>query len=247
MPSSSWAVPLLAAGAVWIMLIRIGWLDIDGLLTFRGKDGRGDWIRTSDLHTPSVMRYQAALRPDMAGASRQGHNSRQGPNGSPSGAATAKRQIGQVGWAGAERAARLARAVSARRADRLPGPGQSRLGRGAARHDHLPRRQWRPRRHHHAGGRAGPRLAPAATPARLRRARSRRAVHRLRLGRAAGLSQHADLVGSDAADDLVGADRRQMGYARRISRRPELRGPRNSAAPRRISPAVVRDPCRLRA
>src|SRR5437764_1168827 len=26
--------------------------------------GRGDWIRTSDLHTPSVMRYQAALRPD---------------------------------------------------------------------------------------------------------------------------------------------------------------------------------------
>ncbi len=30
-------------------------------------DGRGDWIRTSDLHTPSVMRYQAALRPDLAG------------------------------------------------------------------------------------------------------------------------------------------------------------------------------------
>ena len=29
-----------------------------------GKAGRGDWIRTSDLHTPSVMRYQAALRPD---------------------------------------------------------------------------------------------------------------------------------------------------------------------------------------
>src|SRR3546814_18104579 len=26
--------------------------------------GRGDWIRTSDPHTPSVMRYQAALRPD---------------------------------------------------------------------------------------------------------------------------------------------------------------------------------------
>ena len=30
----------------------------------RERDGRGDWIRTSDLHTPSVMRYQAALRPD---------------------------------------------------------------------------------------------------------------------------------------------------------------------------------------
>ena len=28
------------------------------------KAGRGDWIRTSDPHTPSVMRYQAALRPD---------------------------------------------------------------------------------------------------------------------------------------------------------------------------------------
>ena len=27
-------------------------------------DGRGDWIRASDLHAPSVMRYQAALRPD---------------------------------------------------------------------------------------------------------------------------------------------------------------------------------------
>jgi hypothetical protein len=32
--------------------------------TVHGKAGRGDWIRTSDLHTPSVMRYQAALRPD---------------------------------------------------------------------------------------------------------------------------------------------------------------------------------------
>ena len=30
------------------------------------EDGRGDWIRTSDPHTPSVMRYQAALRPDLA-------------------------------------------------------------------------------------------------------------------------------------------------------------------------------------
>jgi hypothetical protein len=30
-----------------------------------GKAGRGDWIRTSDPHTPSVMRYQAALRPDQ--------------------------------------------------------------------------------------------------------------------------------------------------------------------------------------
>jgi hypothetical protein len=28
------------------------------------KNGRSDWIRTSDPHTPSVMRYQAALRSD---------------------------------------------------------------------------------------------------------------------------------------------------------------------------------------
>ena len=27
-------------------------------------NGRGDRIRTCDPHTPSVMRYQAALRPD---------------------------------------------------------------------------------------------------------------------------------------------------------------------------------------
>src|SRR3954451_1507344 len=46
-----------------------------------GMAGRGDWIRTSDLHSPSVMRYQAALRPDLAGASRQGRRSRQGTAG----------------------------------------------------------------------------------------------------------------------------------------------------------------------
>ena len=71
-PISSPALPLgPPAGAAWTMLIRIGW-DIGDKLTFRVKiDGRGDWIRTSDLHTPSVMRYQAALRPDLARASRQ--------------------------------------------------------------------------------------------------------------------------------------------------------------------------------
>ena len=30
----------------------------------RGGDGRGDWIRTSDLLNPIQVRYQAALRPD---------------------------------------------------------------------------------------------------------------------------------------------------------------------------------------
>src|SRR3546814_8050648 len=34
----------------------------------RGKeDGRGDRIRTCDPQTPSLMRYQAALRPDLNG------------------------------------------------------------------------------------------------------------------------------------------------------------------------------------
>ena len=37
---------------------------------FKGKEktGRDDRIRTCDPHTPSVMRYQAALRPDRVGA-----------------------------------------------------------------------------------------------------------------------------------------------------------------------------------
>ena len=43
-------------------------LNMVGRLTLSRWGGRGDWIRTSDLHTPSVMRYQAALRPDRAGA-----------------------------------------------------------------------------------------------------------------------------------------------------------------------------------
>ena len=28
--------------------------------------GRDDWIRTSDPHTPSMVRYQAALRPETS-------------------------------------------------------------------------------------------------------------------------------------------------------------------------------------
>ena len=31
---------------------------------FVWKIGRDDWIRTSDPHTPSMVRYQTALRPD---------------------------------------------------------------------------------------------------------------------------------------------------------------------------------------
>ena len=43
-------------------------------------NGRGDWIRTSDPHTPSVMRYQAALRPDRgAVADAQGARLRPWP------------------------------------------------------------------------------------------------------------------------------------------------------------------------
>src|SRR4051812_22015806 len=57
-------------------------------------DGRGDWIRTSDLHTPSVMRYQAALRPDLAAASRQAQHSRQGA----AGGRVARRRRKRKGW-----------------------------------------------------------------------------------------------------------------------------------------------------
>jgi uncharacterized protein (TIGR02117 family) len=62
--------------------------------TVHSKAGRGDWIRTSDLHTPSVMRYQAALRPDwlahlgsaigqgkVAGGDRVGRRRRKGKSG----------------------------------------------------------------------------------------------------------------------------------------------------------------------
>lgn len=43
-----------------------GWCAPDGVKyrLCRGNLGRGDRIRTCDPHTPSVMRYQAALRPD---------------------------------------------------------------------------------------------------------------------------------------------------------------------------------------
>jgi hypothetical protein len=63
--------------------------------TVHSKAGRGDWIRTSDLHTPSVMRYQAALRPDLAGASRQGYPTRQAG-------------WGRIGWLGGDEKAKRA-------------------------------------------------------------------------------------------------------------------------------------------
>ena len=46
---------------------------------FLEVSGRGDRIRTCDPHTPSVMRYQAALRPDRDArpyAGRAGYASR---------------------------------------------------------------------------------------------------------------------------------------------------------------------------
>mgnify|MGYP002065158006 CR=1 FL=1 len=37
-------------------------------LAWMGKStGRDDWIRTSDPHTPSMVRYQAALHPETSG------------------------------------------------------------------------------------------------------------------------------------------------------------------------------------
>ena len=73
--NSAAAVPLDSPAVVCI--INMGSVDISDL-RLSAIDGRGDWIRTSDLHTPSVMRYQAALRPDLAAASRQGYPTRQG-------------------------------------------------------------------------------------------------------------------------------------------------------------------------
>ena len=65
--------------------------------------------------------------------------------------------------------------------------------------------------------RARPGLGAADPDERFRRARiPNAALDRLRLGRGAGLSRHADLVGHHAAHDLVRADRRQAGDARRI-------------------------------
>src|SRR5436190_12799032 len=110
--NSAAAVPLDSPAVVCI--INMGSVDISDL-RLSAIDGRGDWIRTSDLHTPSVMRYQAALRPDLAAASRQGHSSRQGANGRPSGAATAKKQNRQMGWAAGGGAACSPGALSAGR------------------------------------------------------------------------------------------------------------------------------------
>src|SRR3982751_3673467 len=51
MPALCWMMPALC----WASISSPGHLEILG---------RGDRIRTCDPHTPSVMRYQAALRPD---------------------------------------------------------------------------------------------------------------------------------------------------------------------------------------
>ena len=152
----------------------VGWTSTS-LLTFRlNDDGRGDWIRTSDLHTPSVMRYQAALRPDLAAASRQGYPTRQGRKGSR---VARRRRKGKAGkWVGRLLTLLLAvpalYLVAALIGSLMP------VNRGwtepAAGHDHLHRRQRHPRRHHHAGARPGARLDAADPEARLRRGRPER-------------------------------------------------------------------------
>ena len=47
------------------------------------KIGRDERIRTSDPHTPSVMRYQAALRPDLRGLAAKGGAGEGRPIGMP--------------------------------------------------------------------------------------------------------------------------------------------------------------------
>ena len=185
----------------------------------RVATGRGDWIRTSDLHTPSVMRYQAALRPDLAGASRQGYQSRQGAAG---GRVARRRRKSKAGkWLG-----RLSWRFGRARA--LPGrclvgslvPVNRGWSEPAAGHHRLHRRQRHSCRHHHAGQGAGARLGAAGPEERLRRAAPERGMDRVRLGRGARLSRHAELVGHYPADDLVRADRRPASDARRICASP---------------------------
>lgn len=45
----------------WIIKLLISQRDAGGR-----KNGRTEWIRTTDIHTPSVARYQTALRPDLS-------------------------------------------------------------------------------------------------------------------------------------------------------------------------------------
>ena len=43
--------------------------------------GRDDWIRTSDPHTPSMVRYQTALRPEASGGGAIGPANEHGKYG----------------------------------------------------------------------------------------------------------------------------------------------------------------------
>ena len=139
-------------------------------------------------------------------------------------------------------------ALSARGAGRLAGPGQPRLDRAGRGHHHLSRRQRHPRRHHPAGAGAGPRLGGRLVPKRDFAAPDPAARWvAFGVGRGAGLSRNAALARHQAADDLVGADRRQARDARRMGRGPALCRPRHPPAARGISPAVGSDPRRLRA
>src|SRR5687767_1164247 len=63
-PMRNWPMPPASAPAAGGDCRRT--MDIGGSSFRNEPDGRGDWIRTSDPHTPSVMRYQAALRPDRS-------------------------------------------------------------------------------------------------------------------------------------------------------------------------------------
>ena len=60
-PKTNEAVP---AGISGLPAVRPGSFERRQIADF---SGRGDRIRTCDPHTPSVMRYQAALRPDQRG------------------------------------------------------------------------------------------------------------------------------------------------------------------------------------
>ena len=160
-----------------------------------------------------------------------------------------KGEAAQVGSAGSLLAlARDARALSARGADRLADPGQPRLDRAGAGHDHLPRRQRRPRRHHHAGRGAGARLAPLVPQARLRRAPTRCRLDRVRRRASSGSISNTptwwDITPRTIWSALAGGKR--VMHVEYVAE-PRLRRARDPPAARGISPAVGRDPRRFRA
>ena len=222
-------------------------------------------IRTSDPHTPSVMRYQAALRPDLGvwGSLVRIQSPRPASTGHL-GVRTSQGKMARGRWRGdgrksrpgCRRASLLALARRSRRSIffaaliGVADPGQPRLERAGRGRHHLSRQQWRPRRPRPAGRGAGPRLAAAASRSRdFADADPRCPLDRVRRGRAAGLSRDPDAgATSRSRTAAVGADRRRAGDACRMGRATRPTPPAQSASrPEQYRRLWAVDPRRIRA